>query len=168
MDIDSLDEQLRTPLHLALANEKNRNANNATALFLIRSNANVTLADRDGLQAIHIAAKTAQTNVLEQILWKAAAQSSRTKNGQTPLILACSEPNVEAIQYLVQAAGVDIMERDDENKTGLHYTAQRNHFFPSKVLLKEGIDINARDMRLATPLHYSSQHGYARLNKVST
>eukprot|EP00094_Tigriopus_californicus_P001439 TCALIF_01394-PA protein Name:"Similar to Ank3 Ankyrin-3 (Mus musculus)" AED:0.04 eAED:0.04 QI:152/0.83/1/1/0.83/0.85/7/104/778 len=166
MDIDSLDEQLRTPLHLALANNKNRQANNATALYLIKSNANVTLADRDGFQAIHFAAKNAPTHVLEQLLWRGASQSSRTKIGQSPLILASSESNVEVIQYLIQAAEVDVMERDFENMTCLHYTAQRNLFFPSKILLEEGVEINAKDMRLSSPLHYSSQHGYSRLNKM--
>lgn len=53
--------------------------------------------------------------------------SAQTKNGATPLYLACQEGHLEIIQYLVKDCGADPHIRANDGMTPLHAAAQMGH-----------------------------------------
>lgn len=53
--------------------------------------------------------------------------NSQTKNGATPLYLACQEGHLEVVQYLVKDCGADPNIRANDGMTPLHAAAQMGH-----------------------------------------
>lgn len=53
--------------------------------------------------------------------------NSQTKNGATPLYLACQEGHLEVVQYLVKDCGADPSIRANDGMTPLHAAAQMGH-----------------------------------------
>ena len=51
----------------------------------------------------------------------------QTKNGATPLYLACQEGHLEAVQYLVKDCGAEPSIRANDGMTPLHAAAQMGH-----------------------------------------
>lgn len=53
--------------------------------------------------------------------------NSQTKNGATPLYLACQEGHLEIVQYLVKDCRADPSIRANDGMTPLHAAAQMGH-----------------------------------------
>lgn len=53
--------------------------------------------------------------------------NSQTKNGATPLYLACQEGHLEIIQYLVKDCRAESSIRANDGMTPLHAAAQMGH-----------------------------------------
>lgn len=53
--------------------------------------------------------------------------NSQTKNGATPLYLACEEGHLEVVQYLAKDCGADPSIRANDGMTPLHAAAQMGH-----------------------------------------
>lgn len=53
--------------------------------------------------------------------------NSQTKNGATPLYLACQEGHLEIVQYLVKDYQADSSIRANDGMTSLHAAAQMGH-----------------------------------------
>lgn len=53
--------------------------------------------------------------------------NSQTKNGATPLYLACQEGHLEIVQYLVKDRQADSSIRANDGMTSLHAAAQMGH-----------------------------------------
>lgn len=53
--------------------------------------------------------------------------NSQTKNGATPLYLACQEGHLEIVQYLVKDCQADSSIRANDGMTCLHAAAQMGH-----------------------------------------
>lgn len=53
--------------------------------------------------------------------------NAQTKNGATPLYLACQEGHLEVTQYLVQECGADPHTSAHDGMTPLHAAAQMGH-----------------------------------------
>lgn len=53
--------------------------------------------------------------------------NSQTKNGATPLYLACQEGHLEVVQYLAKDCGADPSIRANDGMTPLHAAAQMGH-----------------------------------------
>lgn len=53
--------------------------------------------------------------------------NSQTKNGATPLYLACQEGHLEVVQYLVKDCGADPSIRANDGMTPLHAASQMGH-----------------------------------------
>lgn len=53
--------------------------------------------------------------------------NSQTKNGATPLYLACQEGHLEIIQYLVKDCRAEPGIRANDGMTPLHAAAQMGH-----------------------------------------
>jgi len=51
----------------------------------------------------------------------------QTKNGATPLYLACQEGHLEVVQYLVKDCGAEPSIRANDGMTPLHAAAQMGH-----------------------------------------
>lgn len=53
--------------------------------------------------------------------------NSQTKNGATPLYLACQEGHLEVVQYLLKDRQADSSIRASDGMTSLHAAAQMGH-----------------------------------------
>lgn len=53
--------------------------------------------------------------------------NSQTKNGATPLYLACQEGHLEVVQYLAKDCGADPCIRANDGMTSMHAAAQMGH-----------------------------------------
>lgn len=53
--------------------------------------------------------------------------NSQTKNGATPLYLACQEGHLEVVQYLLKDRQADSSIRANDGMTSLHAAAQMGH-----------------------------------------
>lgn len=61
------------------------------------------------------------------VLFICSFVNSQTKNGATPLYLACQEGHLEVVQYLVKDCGADPSIRAKDGMTPLHAAAQMGH-----------------------------------------
>ena len=61
------------------------------------------------------------------VLFTNRVVNSQTKNGATPLYLACQEGHLEVVQYLVKDCGADPSIRANDGMTPLHAAAQMGH-----------------------------------------
>lgn len=61
------------------------------------------------------------------LLFFSSVVNFQTKNGATPLYLACQEGHLEAVQYLVKDCGAEPTIRANDGMTPLHAAAQMGH-----------------------------------------
>lgn len=80
--------------------------------------------------------------------------SAQTRNGATPLYLACQEGHLEIVQYLVKDCGAEPHVRTSDGMTPLHAAAQMGH---NSVIVWLVSSPSARPLRPAAqgrcPLH---------------
>lgn len=60
-------------------------------------------------------------------MFPSSVVNSQTKNGATPLYLACQEGHLEIVQYLVKDCRADAIIRANDGMTPLHAAAQMGH-----------------------------------------
>ena len=63
-------------------------------------------------------------------------------------------------------AGADVMARNEDGGTPLHYAAMNGNPEVVERLLELGADINAKDNDGYTPLHWASRRGHAEAVKL--
>ena len=73
-----------------------------------------------------MAAAYNHVKVIEFLLKRSAQIETQDKNGYTPLLLAASEGNAEAVRVLLQS-GANIFCMDKEDRTVLYWASMQNH-----------------------------------------
>lgn len=73
------------------------------------------------------------------------------------------ENNVEKVKKLEPG---EIMEKDENGMTLLHWAADRGHQEIAKYLLEQKLDVNARDSEGQTALHYAASCGHLEVVRV--
>ncbi|KAL0603548.1 Espin [Plecturocebus cupreus] len=93
-----------------------------------------------------------------------AGVNAQTKNGATPLYLACQEGHLEVTQYLVQECGADPHARAHDGMTPLHAAAQMGHS-PVIVWLVSCTDVSLseQDKDGATAMHFAASRGHTKV-----
>ncbi|KAJ6666205.1 hypothetical protein lerEdw1_001110 [Lerista edwardsae] len=90
--------------------------------------------------------------------------SAQTKNGATPLYLACQEGHLEIIQYLVKDCGADPHVRANDGMTPLHAAAQMGHNTVIVWLMSfTDISLSEQDDDGATAMHFAASRGHAKV-----
>ena len=111
---------------------------------LLRTGANVSLANNYGVTPMSLAAEVGNTEMLKVLLEAGADADSPNPEGQTALLSVARTGNVEAGQVLLKAgATVDAREKWG-GQTALMWASARRHPEMMQLLISKGADVNAR------------------------
>ena len=121
-----------------------------------------------GANALMLAAKTSDVRTARLLVQYGLDVRTKTPNGDTALIEAAWNGNIEVVRYLIaQGADVKAAITDPLFKgyTALTFAAALDHAEIGDMLIAAGADVNARDGSGYTPLHWAamSERGDARL-----
>lgn len=182
LEIDSRDRYGRTPLHLAIENDRltlverlleagadvNATADfagtplhaaawndgdTATIRLLIEAGASVVARDDRGETPLHIASRVSDRTLVAALLGAGADVGARDGSGRTPLHAASDgHPKRDVVAALL-AVGADPQSRDDLGRTPLHAAARAYNNTAAVALLAAGADVHARDDLGSTPVH---------------
>jgi ankyrin repeat protein len=116
----------------------------AEAARLLKEGADVKAINSYGVNAMQLAADTANTELIRLLLKAGADPESPNADGETALHLVARSGNVEAAKLLLKAgANVDAVEQFG-GQTPLMWAAARRHPQMVELLLANGADVNAR------------------------
>ncbi|XP_074871091.1 ankyrin repeat domain-containing protein 26 isoform X3 [Carettochelys insculpta] len=191
-DINQLDKENRTPLHLACANGHSDvvaylvdnkcklnlcdNDNRSPLMkavqcqqekcvtMLLDHDADPNLVDINNNTALHLAAHTANIPLARQLLEYDAHIDAQNKEGYTPLAIAVAENHEEVVEFLLKK-GADVHARDKSKRTPLMIAASGGQLSLIKVLLQYGADVSHKDIHGWTSEDYALVGGYSSLSK---
>ena len=111
--------------------------------------------------AIHIAAKQDNGEVITTLLKYVADVNQANNIGLTPLHFAAKNGHVEAIKALLEK-GADVKQANKYGWTPLHFAVQNGHVEAIKALLEKDADVvNKANEHGRTPLHFAADNGNA-------
>ena len=154
-DVNATNNKNITPLMLA-STKGNVDAVN----LLLSAGADQTIEDDTGYTWIHYAVfGDCRKEVLQSIVDLGAKVNAKTKQNTTALMLASRKGNIDAINVLLSAQGVQAIE-DINGNSWIHYAVLGDC---SKEVLQsiidQGADVNATNKQNATPLMLASKKG---------
>ncbi|XP_071153648.1 ankyrin repeat domain-containing protein 36C-like isoform X38 [Mytilus edulis] len=173
-DVNGLDKENRTPLHLACVKgnkpvvqellewhaKPNIGDNEGKTpllkaveckkedcvMLLLQHTADVDTRDRLGDTAVHVAVKNSFTNILRLLIKSGADITIRNKNGFAPLHLAVKNKKDEVTKILLQnRADFDVMDAD--GRTPLMYACYEGAITQVKDLITVGADTQIKDTK---------------------
>lgn len=154
--ISETDSAGATALHLALSNGSKSEAHDKTVQTLIRRGSDLTTADAHGRVCIHLAAYHGDRNLSS--LFGATCIDVQDSLGRTPLMLAASQGQLEAVDQLMKnGAYIDCIDAD--GRTAFQLAAIHGHLPVVDILLTLGADEAHKDNDGAVALHYAVAHG---------
>ncbi len=136
---------------------------------LISEGADVKVENDKGETPLHIAAVWGHKEVVEALLDKGANVNAEDEEGNTPLVLTTDEEiktllqstakllevaksgNIQEVNSLI-SEGAKVNVKDQDNKTPLHWAAEKGHKEVVEALLDKGANVDAEDENGATPL----------------
>ena len=125
----------------------------------------VNAGDKEGLTALHYAAKEGHGSMLRSLIevHHARITYGSTTNEKTALHYAAIHEDLLTLEMLCDQVGVDLEARCSEGKSALLYASQRGNYAIIEALTSRGADINAKDdLRESTGLHLAAIEGHAR------
>jgi ankyrin repeat protein len=148
-DVNAQDSGGRTPL-----DEAARLGYMDMAKLLLAHGASVN-AGYKGVTPLHFAAVTNHGAMVELLLANGAdVNATESVSGQTPLEMAVSEGNRDAVQSMLTLGA------DPISKLYLQVAVTHNHQDIAEVLLAHGADVDAKNVGGYTPLHFAASDGH--------
>jgi ankyrin repeat protein len=152
-DVDSQDDGLLTPLHIASCKELLE-----VAKLLLEHGANVHMRNNDGRTPLHCASQYQHIDIVRLLLTHSADVGSRDHTQSTPLHLASCEGSLEVTRLLLEH-GADVRVRDDKGGTPLHDATWGGYIEVMQLLLEKGADVDAQSNSGLSALHLASYEG---------
>ena len=163
--LNDFDSERRTPLHIAVIN----NRTDIVDFILQQPNFNPNATDRLGKWPLYCAIESVKFNVaMKLVKCPKIRLDMKLDNGQTILHL-CAIKNAasfatDLFQYLQQnrqtskSRRIDINAKDRDGKTAIHLAAQKGTEAILKKLLEfnPSFEINSQDNDMRTPLHWAA------------
>ncbi len=124
----------------------------------------ISTSDKDGWTALHYAANSGQSPMVEFLLSKGVDVNSKTcekqslfkpeeESGWTVLHMAANVGNDKLVKILL-AKGADVNARTSHNHTPLHMACIDGRKSTIELLLAKGADVKIIDSKGCTPLKY--------------
>ncbi|PVD37114.1 hypothetical protein C0Q70_04109 [Pomacea canaliculata] len=159
-NINERDRDGDTPLTAGMSNIE-------IAEFLIKQGCDVTIANKNGQTASHMAARSGYSSLLKLLLSKGADFNAQDDAGDTPLHDAISKSETSAAEVIISWPKLDIRRRNKKGFPPLHFTALRDEPAITELLLKKDRTIvdEQKDDGF-TPLHvcaFNDHHGVMRI-----
>lgn len=187
--LDALDENGRTPLHIAVINKNERMVKlllrkgadkevpdrtfHYTPLFeavikqtgscvnlLLDAGASVNAQDVSGKSVLHTAVRQGSPMVGLLVDRGASVVCRDSKNGRTPIHIAAELGAKEILEMLLQKCPKGVDIKDGNRMTPLHFAAERGHHNCCQILLRHGASPLARNKLNETALHIAVRNCY--------
>ncbi|XP_043981319.1 ankyrin repeat domain-containing protein 26 isoform X2 [Gambusia affinis] len=186
-DINQLDKENRTPLHIACATGHDevvqflidsnaklnlRDNQNRSALMkavegqhercvaiLLENHADPNLADVNGNTALHLAANIPSIPTATRLLQHGAEINAQNKEGFAPLTVAIREDRIEMAEFLLKETA-DVNCLDHEQRSALMLAASSGQHSMVKLLLQFDPDITLQDKKGWTADDYAQKNGH--------
>ncbi|XP_022809867.1 serine/threonine-protein phosphatase 6 regulatory ankyrin repeat subunit A-like [Stylophora pistillata] len=150
LDVNSKDGNGDTPLILAAAYGREK-----AVKYLLQGGADPSIKGCYGRTALHAGNDVA---IIEILLSSGVHIDTKDADGNTPLIMAAANANVDAVNYLLtKGADQDVKGRLGRNT--LHAAAQGGDVVIVETMLSRGLHINSKDSLGDTPLIIASACG---------
>ncbi|XP_076742156.1 ankyrin repeat domain-containing protein 26 isoform X8 [Maylandia zebra] len=159
-DVNQLDKENRTALHIACAS-----GHVEVVHFLVESKAKLNLCDNQNRSALMKAVQGQHDNCVSILLENHADPNLMDINGNTALHLAANIPSVPTAVLLLQH-GAQINSQNKEGFTPLIVAVRENHIEMAQFLLKETADVNSVDQDQRSPLMIAAGNGEVCMVKV--
>lgn len=134
-NVNAKDAFLGTPLYNAIFRDQEEKITVVETLLV--EGADVTVKNKDGRTALHIAALRGSAAVVSMLLIKGADIHARDNDGSTPLHVAASWGFVAAVELLL-AEGADVNAKDNKGKTPLDGARARKNEEAIELLKRHG------------------------------
>ncbi|KAI1295667.1 Inversin [Halotydeus destructor] len=155
---DSCDRDGRSPLLWAASSD-----NNDAILTLVNYKADVSLQDKDGLNALHCAASRGYVECLETLISFCGAETDQMdSNGCSPMFYAVTLGHADCTQFLLQN-GAEANRQDIKGRTAAHCGAAKGQLETLKILAQHGANLWIRNIRGDVPLHEAVRSGRKEL-----
>ncbi|XP_042267336.1 ankyrin repeat domain-containing protein 26 isoform X5 [Thunnus maccoyii] len=152
-DINQLDKENRTALHIACAT-----GHVEVVQFLVESKAKLNLCDNQNRSALMKAVQGQHERCVSLLLENHAEPSLVDINGNTALHLAANIPSIStAVLLLEHEAAINAQNKD--GFTPLTVAVREDHIEMAEFLLKEGADVNFLDQDQRSPLMIAAGNG---------
>lgn len=158
--VDRYNGELQTPLHVAAVNARIR-----VVEVLTHSNADIDKrAPLSGRTALLEALIKGRVHVALALIRDGASVDFGSKDGLTPLQVACREGLTDVVPALLRASPDSIHRRGQQRYSPIADAAARGHAQIVRVLLAAGADTDDRCLDgLRAPLHMAAMHGHAEV-----
>lgn len=145
-----------TPLHDAISKKRDD-----MVTMLLESNADVTVANNNGFNALQHAALRGNPSAMRILLSKLPRPwivNEKKDDGYTALHLAALNNHTEVAELLVKQAKANKDIQNTNLQTPLHLAVERQHTQIVRLLVREGAKLDLTDKDGDTPLHESLRH----------
>jgi ankyrin repeat protein len=164
-NVNAVDQDRMTPLHLVAKNDYKENAKSmlATAKLLLASNADVNAVDFPfGDTPLHKAAggKGNCEEMVKLLLANKSDVNAMNGSGWTPLHVAASEDRT-GVADLLLAHGADINAKTYSGETPLHWAADNGCEGMAKLLLADGANVNVTNNFGQTALRFAEESEFS-------
>ncbi|KAG9228902.1 hypothetical protein BJ875DRAFT_508254 [Amylocarpus encephaloides] len=164
LDVNSKDEQGRTPLSWAA-----RNGHEATVKQLVAvEGVDVDSKDQWGQTPLLWAARNGHEAIVKLlVVVEGVDVDSNDQHGQTLLSWVAMNRYGAIVKLLVAVEGVDVDSKDQWGQTPLLWAARNGHEAIVKLLVAvEGVAVDSKDQRGQTPLSWAARTGHKAIVKL--
>lgn len=141
--------------------------NGITPLMAVINNGNKSIPKTlNNGSVVHIDVKgSVNKSLMSQLIQAGADVNHANHLLQTPLMIAASLNNLDAVQLLIEQKA-DLNARDFNGMSAISFAVSNNYPEIVKALLKAGADANSVDSQGQTPLIYAAESGNLEITKL--
>lgn len=157
IEIDSVDRQKRTPLHLAVVR-----GHPSIVWFLLGNNAKTSIRDQDGQTALHKAVESDHKECTMLLIESGADVNCANYSGNTPLHISAKHQSISTVSALLEK-GARMEMANNDGDYPLHIATTLENTDLVGIMLIQGASVNILDKENRTPLMIAAKLGNQEL-----